>query len=85
MAKPSLIDLWTVGEQWWSRQEGWQLLASGNDGGKWAICAVGPEWVSGLAPQITPEDDAKMEQYVIDRATCSQRHWLAAKIARLIP
>ena len=78
-----LIDLWTVGDQWWSRQEGWELLAS--DGGKWTICAVGPKWISGPAPQIAPEDDAQMEQYVIERAKRSLRHWLAAKIARLIP
>lgn len=72
-AQPSLIDLWTVGDQWQSRQEGWELLASGNDGGKWAICSTGDK------------GDAEMERYVVERARTSLRHWLAAVLARLLP
>ena len=67
--QPSLIDLWTVGDQWQSRQEGWELLASGNNGGKWAICSTGGK------------SDAEMEQYVAARARTSLRHWLAATLA----
>jgi len=84
--QPSLIDLWTVEDAWQSEQEGWQIVASGNDGGKWAIIAAGST-LDGriLSDTEVREEDERLEKYVVERARASLRHWLAAVICRLIP
>jgi hypothetical protein len=68
----SLIDLWTASDAWHAKKEGWALYAAGQSGGKWAIFS------------LTDKSDKDVETFVIERAASSQRHWLAAKIAKII-